>query len=112
MLFDGLDDYQADRITDDYSPMCGSPTQVSDDYQAGRCADCATHRRATSCHGCQWEGSVDQYAPPITGSADLSYLPRLESARVTAEWRTKSARRPSDLSETPLFGGRKQKELF
>lgn len=82
------------------------------DYEAGRCADCTKHRGAAECTRCEYEQSTDQYSPAMIGAADLSYLPRLEAERITAEWRSKTARRPSDLSEGELFGGRKQKELF
>lgn len=83
-----------------------------DDYQSGRCADCTAHRGAAECRKCEYESSRDIYSPAMIGSADLTYLPRLEAERLTAEWKTKSARRLVDLSETPIFGGRKQKELF
>jgi hypothetical protein len=83
-----------------------------DDYQAGRCVDCASKRDAVFCHGCEYQASTDQYSPAMIGTADLSYLPRLEAERITAEWRTRSARHPADLSEGELFGGRKQGEMF
>ena len=92
-------------------------------YEAGRCADCTEHRTAlglsgvrVECRSCKYQASTDAYLPPMIGSADLSYLPRLESARVTAEWRTRSARKLDTgrmpMDESPIFGGRKQQELF
>jgi hypothetical protein len=37
---------------------------------------------------------------------------KLEAERVTAEWKTRAARKLADLSETPLFGGEKQQAMF
>lgn len=82
------------------------------DYEAGRCADCTSHRGAAECTRCEYQASADAYVPAMIGAADLTYLPRLEAERITAEWRNKSARHPSDLSEGELFGGKKQGEMF
>jgi hypothetical protein len=82
------------------------------DFERGRCADCTSHAGSAECANCEFEHSTDAYSPAMIGAADMSYLPRLEAERITAEWKTKSARRPSDLTEAPLFGGKRQGEMF
>ena len=54
--------------------------------------------------GCAWAREANPNNP--------DYLPKLEAERITAEWKTRSARHPSDLTEAPLFGGKKQGEMF
>jgi hypothetical protein len=55
-------------------------------------------------------------APPIAGSADTERHSRLDAERVTWEFRTKSTRRLDagrlPITESPLFGGPSQQELF
>lgn len=40
------------------------------------------------------------------------YEAELEAAQVSAEWRQRTARRQADVTDGPLFGGRKQRGLF
>lgn len=91
MLFDNLDDYESDL---------------------GRCQDCARHRAgAPECATCQFRS-----APPIAGKSDLEFDSRLEAQRVTLQFGQRSNRRLDvarlPMAESPLFGGRAQKEMF
>jgi hypothetical protein len=52
--------------------------------------------------------------PPIAGNSDPEYLTRIDADRVTAEFRVKiTPRIPQEsVDELPLFGGKRQKEMF
>ena len=107
-----------------------------DDYEAGRCEDCLAHRGAPECRGCQFEPRCVKCHKPATttvrarngsrdavcsahcctealcAQADPEYRTRLEAERVTLQFAAPMNRKPSDLSESPLFGGPKQGGLF
>jgi hypothetical protein len=57
-----------------------------------------------------------QDAPPIAGAADREYRAKIDAAATTAEFATKSARRldsgKQPITDSPLFGGPSQLELF
>jgi len=59
---------------------------------------------------------VRTLAPPIAGASDTERGGRIDAERVTAEWRTRNPRNIDGgklpIDESPLFGGRKQEELF
>ncbi|MGD0497518.1 MAG: hypothetical protein ABSC23_03680 [Bryobacteraceae bacterium] len=54
--------------------------------------------------------------PPLAGVSDPEWGTRLDAERVTAEFRTRSARRLDSgrrpITDSPLFGGPAQRELF
>jgi len=57
-----------------------------------------------------------QAPPPIAGTADPEYQPRIDAARVTVEFGNKSQRRldrgRKPITDAPIFGGPAQMELF
>ena len=81
-----------------------------DDWEAGRCDDCTTHRGALECRGCQFE------PPPIAGQSDTERTARLDAQRVTLEFDSRSTRRldrgREPIMNSPLFGGPAQGDLF
>ena len=81
------------------------------------------------CEGCQcWHASTaecisdvrrrmaEHSAPPIAGAADTERESRLDAERVTLEFRARSTRRldagRAPITDSPLFGGPSQQELF
>jgi hypothetical protein len=93
MYFDNLDDYEAERA----------------------CDYCSAIRRETGVLHCPIHYPPPG-APPIAGVADPEFEPRLDAQRVTLEFATKSTRRLDTgrrpITESPLFGGPAQRELF
>lgn len=59
---------------------------------------------------------TDTTPPPIAGEADTERESRFDAARVTLEFGQKSTRRMDagrkPISESPLFGGTAQEEMF
>jgi hypothetical protein len=50
--------------------------------------------------------------PDLAATPDPEYQQRLEADRVSALWRTRTTRKPSDLRDTPLFAQPADPGLF
>jgi len=72
-----------------------------------KCNDCANHQRHPECDGCRYV---------LLAEADTERSARLDAERVTIEFRAKSTRRldagREPITDSPLFGGPAQQELF
>jgi hypothetical protein len=111
MLFDNLDDYEAeaggaeDRLRQLWDAK-GVPRERQDEI----IADITAKAQPGA-----WIGPF-RIPPPIVAIPDPEHASRLDAERVTLELRTRSTRRldagRQPITESPLFGGPAQRELF